>query len=185
MGDKLRAARIKRGKTLEEVAKVLDISTNTLRRYENGEIKIIPPQKINELAQIYRYHPSFFYGWSGIPFLFTIAGMLLFTSVNGVSGENFFNGTVSGFLSGTTVWQSIIYFLRRRSYSEGEFPLTELEKELLRKWKETTYINLDTKLIFDEEEMKENEEYLDAFFYAHLVKRESSEKKDGNNEEKI
>lgn len=52
--------------TLEDVSKILNISTVTLHKYENLGILNIPVDNIEKLADIYKTSPSYIMGWSDI-----------------------------------------------------------------------------------------------------------------------
>lgn len=49
-GDRLREIRIKRGKTLDEVANAIGASATSISKYESGRIKNIPQNKLQAIA---------------------------------------------------------------------------------------------------------------------------------------
>lgn len=49
--------------TLTEIAEALDISQPTAQRYESGEIKNIPYDKLVMLAEILQCTPTYLLGW--------------------------------------------------------------------------------------------------------------------------
>ena len=59
----LRELRLARGLTLEEVAKAVGTSKQTIHRYERGIIANIPDGKIEALARVYGVAPSYLMGW--------------------------------------------------------------------------------------------------------------------------
>lgn len=61
--ENIKLLREKRGETLEEVAKALGSSKQTIQRYETGEIKNIPYDKIVALAKHFRVKPGAIMGW--------------------------------------------------------------------------------------------------------------------------
>lgn len=61
--ENIKLLREKRGETLEEVAKAIGSSKQTIQRYETGEIKNIPYDKIVSLAKHFRVKPSAIMGW--------------------------------------------------------------------------------------------------------------------------
>lgn len=61
--ENIRMYRKKLGYTLEELAKKLNTSKQTIHRYETGEIKSIPYEKIMELSSVLEVEPSTLMGW--------------------------------------------------------------------------------------------------------------------------
>lgn len=53
IGDRLKDIRNKKGMTLDEVAKSVGVSRQTIQRYESGVIPNIPPDKISKLANLF------------------------------------------------------------------------------------------------------------------------------------
>lgn len=52
--------------TLDDVSKILGISTVTLHKYENLGILNIPIDKIEQLAELYKTNPTYIMGWSDV-----------------------------------------------------------------------------------------------------------------------
>jgi prophage sa05, DNA-binding protein len=52
--------------TLDDVSKIIGISTVTLHKYENLGILNIPVDKIEQLSNLYNTNPSYIMGWSDI-----------------------------------------------------------------------------------------------------------------------
>lgn len=52
--------------TLTEIAEALDISQPTAQRYESGEIKNIPYDKLALLAEILQCSPPYLLGWESM-----------------------------------------------------------------------------------------------------------------------
>lgn len=63
IGERLRKLRLSKDMTLEEVGKLLNISRQTLQRYETGVIGNIPSDKIELLSEIYNSTPAYIMGW--------------------------------------------------------------------------------------------------------------------------
>lgn len=61
--ENIRIYRKKHGYTLEELAKKLNTSKQTIHRYETGEIKSIPYEKIMDLSAALEVEPSALMGW--------------------------------------------------------------------------------------------------------------------------
>lgn len=61
--ENIKLLREKRGETLEEVAKAIGSSKQTIQRYETGEIKNIPYDKIVALAKHFKVKPGAIMGW--------------------------------------------------------------------------------------------------------------------------
>lgn len=67
VGQTLRNLREKNNMTLDEVAKKLGVTRQTLHKYETGIISNIPLSKIEELSKIYMVNPAFITGWEDLP----------------------------------------------------------------------------------------------------------------------
>ena len=63
ISNRLKALRTERGLSLEELAKRVGTSRQTIHRYENGTISNIPPEKVERLAQALGTSPSMLMGW--------------------------------------------------------------------------------------------------------------------------
>lgn len=64
LANRLRAKRIERGLSLQEVADKVGISKVTLQRYETLDIVNIPSNNIEKLAEIYLTTPGYLMGWT-------------------------------------------------------------------------------------------------------------------------
>ncbi len=67
IGGRIRLARKKRDMTLEEVAKIVNVSRQTIQRYETGVIENIPSDKIELLSAALNTTPSYIMGWDDEP----------------------------------------------------------------------------------------------------------------------
>lgn len=65
--ERLKNRRVQLGLTLLDVAEQLDTSEATVQRYESGNIKNIPHEKIVDLAKILNCTPSYLMGWDELP----------------------------------------------------------------------------------------------------------------------
>lgn len=63
VGDRIKELRLKKNYTLEQLGKMVDISRQTLHKYEQGVINNIPKEKIEALALALDTSPSYLYGW--------------------------------------------------------------------------------------------------------------------------
>ena len=63
IGDNIKKCRLARDMTLEDVAKMVGISRQTMSRYENGIIGNIPSDKIERMAKAMRVSPGVIMGW--------------------------------------------------------------------------------------------------------------------------
>lgn len=63
IGQRIKRARIAEGLTLEEVAKVVQVSRQTIQRYESGVIGNIPSDKIELLSVALNVTPGYIMGW--------------------------------------------------------------------------------------------------------------------------
>ena len=64
LSNNLKALRKERHLTLEELARRLGTSKQTIQRYENGIIANVPPEKIEKLAEALAVTPAELMGWS-------------------------------------------------------------------------------------------------------------------------
>lgn len=64
LANRLRAKRLERGLSLQEVADKVGISKVTLQRYETLDIVNIPSNNIEKLAEIYLTTPGYLMGWT-------------------------------------------------------------------------------------------------------------------------
>lgn len=62
-GEKLREIRLKRGKTLEEVASAINATATTISKYESGKVRNIPQNKLEAIAAYLDVHPSYILGY--------------------------------------------------------------------------------------------------------------------------
>jgi transcriptional regulator with XRE-family HTH domain len=63
IGERIKALRNEKKMTLEEVAKMIGTSRQTIQRYESGLISNIPSDKIEKLAMAFRTTPAELMGW--------------------------------------------------------------------------------------------------------------------------
>jgi len=61
--ENIKARRLEKGMTLEDVAKEINVSRQTIQRYESGVISNIPSDKIELIAQALDTTPSKLMGW--------------------------------------------------------------------------------------------------------------------------
>lgn len=59
----IKKLREKRNETLEEVAKAIGSSKQTIQRYETGEIKNIPYDNVLALSKHFGVRPGYLMGW--------------------------------------------------------------------------------------------------------------------------
>lgn len=64
IGERLKNLRLGKKLTLEDVGQALNITKQTLYKYENGIITNIPSDKIERLAVIYDVQPEYIMGWT-------------------------------------------------------------------------------------------------------------------------
>ena len=63
IGENIKNKRLQKGMTLEELAKKIGTSKQTIQRYEAGVIVNIPSDKIEQLAAVLETTPSALLGW--------------------------------------------------------------------------------------------------------------------------
>lgn len=113
IGKNIKKRRLEVGMTLEEVAKKVGVSRQTLSRYETGVIDNIPPHRIEQMAKVLRTTPAALIGWDDKSILELVA------EDNGLNHA-----------------KKLLSDLRMHSEQEKNKPaeseLDELDKELLR-----------------------------------------------------
>lgn len=62
-GSRIKSARVSKDMTLDEVAKRIRTTRQTLSRYETGIIQNIPSDKIEALAAVLDVTPAYIMGW--------------------------------------------------------------------------------------------------------------------------
>ncbi|MCF0259656.1 MAG: helix-turn-helix transcriptional regulator [Erysipelotrichaceae bacterium] len=62
-GQKLKEIRLKRHKTLEDVAKAIDASPTTISKYESGKVTNIPQKKLEAIAAFLEVSPVYIMGY--------------------------------------------------------------------------------------------------------------------------
>lgn len=65
--ENIKAQRLSLDMTLEEVAKIVGVTRQTILKYENGIISNIPSDKIELLAKALRTSPAYLMGWADDP----------------------------------------------------------------------------------------------------------------------
>ncbi len=63
LSNNLKKLRRERGMTLDDLARALGTSRQTIHRYENGVIANVPPEKVEQLAAALGVSPSMLMGW--------------------------------------------------------------------------------------------------------------------------
>lgn len=63
INENLKQERILKGLTLEELAKKVGTTKQTIARYENGDIANIPYEKIEAIAKVFGCTPGYLMGW--------------------------------------------------------------------------------------------------------------------------
>lgn len=65
IGARIKARRKELGLTLEEVARAVAVTKQTVQKYEAGIITNIPSEKIELLASVLETTPTYLMGWEG------------------------------------------------------------------------------------------------------------------------
>ena len=63
VGNNIKVKRLEKRDTLEELAKQVGTSKQTIHKYESGIISNIPPRKIELLAKALDTTPAYLMGW--------------------------------------------------------------------------------------------------------------------------
>ena len=66
-GEKIKALRLERGMTLEQVGNLVGVGKSTVRKWESGQIANMRRDKIALLAQALGVSPAYLMGWSDDP----------------------------------------------------------------------------------------------------------------------
>ena len=66
-GEKIKALRLERGMTLEQVGNLVGVGKSTVRKWESGQIANMRRDKIALLAQALGVSPAYLMGWSEDP----------------------------------------------------------------------------------------------------------------------
>lgn len=84
---RIKEQRLKQNKTLLEVAEYVGVKEATLQRYESGEIKNIPHDKITAIAECLNCSPSYLMGWSDNVKDKSTINSKLFSLINSLTDE--------------------------------------------------------------------------------------------------
>lgn len=78
-GEKIRSIRIRRKKTLKDVANAVGASVTTISKYESGAIATIPISKLNAIADYLEINPAYLLGYSSEdqPLILSISEQLM------------------------------------------------------------------------------------------------------------
>jgi repressor LexA len=63
IGRRIHSERLKKDMTLEDLAKIVGVSRQTLSRYETGVISNIPSDKIEQISEALNTTPAYLMGW--------------------------------------------------------------------------------------------------------------------------
>lgn len=172
-GKRLRMSRIEKKMTIWEAANNIGVATNTLRRYEMGEIKSVPKDKIEKLSLLYEKSPSYFYGWIDFTFCKSIHEVILYI----LQLKLGLNKEIENYLQSIPKFKPVLTFFKARPSDENGIPvLTKEEEKEFRIFRNLTFDSLDTEENFDGKDCLHLEEMLKAFYYSHLIKKSSIEK---------
>ena len=141
-GANLKALRKERGMTLEDLAKLVGTSKQTIQRYESGVITAIPQEKIEALAHALGASPSRFYDREEsrhhIPLLGSIScGKPVYAEEeydlcleNEVGGADFCLRAKGESMVGARIYDGDLVFIRRQdSVDNGEIAAVMVEGE--------------------------------------------------------
>lgn len=64
IGEKIKAIRMSRGMTLEQVGEIVGVGKSTVRKWENGDIKNMRRDKIALIAKALEVEPAYLMGWT-------------------------------------------------------------------------------------------------------------------------
>lgn len=67
LGSRIRNLRTKKGLSMDDLAKVINSSRQTIYKYENGIVTEIPPSKLQSIANLLGCSPAYLMGWDDIP----------------------------------------------------------------------------------------------------------------------
>ena len=75
IGERIRAARLEKGYTLEQLGAMIGVKKSAINKYEKGYVANIPPDKIEALAIALDCTPGYLAGWTDNPIQYTIPGL--------------------------------------------------------------------------------------------------------------
>lgn len=78
IGERIRKKREERGMTLEELSKYINVSRQTMSRYETGAIKGVPSDKMELIASVLKTTPAYLMGWEENPVIVQAAKQAAF-----------------------------------------------------------------------------------------------------------
>ncbi len=61
--DRIKQKRLENNMTLEDVAKIIGVTRQTVQKYESGVVNNIPSDKIEKLATALKTTPAYLMGW--------------------------------------------------------------------------------------------------------------------------
>ena len=170
-GERLRGARKKKKMTMEYVAGILDISLSSLRRYETGEIKSVPKEKIEELAKLYEYPPSYFYDWIYFKQSNNALDIIFHILEFGITTKAEKN------IESIPKFDYIFKFFETRNLDKIGIPmLTKEEENSFQTWKNVSFILLEIQKLIDEKYLYNLEKTLKAFYFLYLIEKSRKEK---------
>ena len=176
---KLRKSRKKRNLSIAEVAEKTGIPAATLQKYEAGIIKKIPLETLKKICNLYGTDYYFYYGWTSFPLFGSFTGIIL-SFLYGISFNSITNGINIGFLLGFLGMESAAkYFTIKKDNKKFENlynNLTEEEKKYYKRFKNIVANTLNSEDYFSEDELKQEEIHLLAYFYGHKLKKEFIDK---------
>lgn len=91
IGERIRTARKKQNMTLDELAKKVGTSKQTIQRYETGIINNIPSDKIKAIAAILCTTPAFLIGWTEKSQITTLSNIDLLNDKGLVKVQEYIN----------------------------------------------------------------------------------------------
>lgn len=170
----LRKARDDNNFTKEYVSQETGINLASLKKYESGDVKNIPPFVVEILAKFYNKSLSFFYGWSKIPLFTTMTGILIGT-INGFNPIILLSSITISSIAGINLKNIIINFLKKihdyNSFNETFKSLSDDEKSEYTDVKNYIFRIWKTKNIFSKEEYFYEESFLFSYYLSHKLKK--------------
>ena len=178
---KLRKARENRGYTLKYVEEHTGIPAPTIQRYEEGTIKNVSLDIVKKICNFYGTDYKCYYGWSTLPFLGSMSG-ILYNIVSNVSLEGIYNGAILGMIGGfiSVIGTSKLYqklydekksvFLNKENKKDIIYnSLTQEEREKYKEFKTIAETLLKTNEMEDIKE--ETDDLLFTVYLLHNVRK--------------
>ena len=175
--EKLKKSRKKRKLTLEKVSKNTGIPLRTLQKYEAGDIKKIPLDKLKKISEFYGTDYYMYSWWIRFNSLSEIILYFIYFPEYFKENSKLFE------ILGITEYFDLDN-TRDNTYISLYNKLSEKEKEEYQRFKIVVSNTLKSDKYFKNDELEKENIFLFSYFFAHKIKREKKVNLDILKEEK-